>query len=77
MEIAVEDDGPGMDEATRERAFVPFFTTKASGTGLGLSLCERLVCAQSGELELRSKPDEGTCVTVRLPAVARANPSPA
>lgn len=66
--ISVSDDGPGMDEATLERAFVPFYTTKEGGTGLGLALCERLIQAQGGTIELRSKPGEGTVVTVRLPA---------
>jgi C4-dicarboxylate-specific signal transduction histidine kinase len=66
--IAVSDSGPGMDEATLERAFVPFFTTKERGLGLGLALCERLTRAQGGSIELRSKPGEGTSVSIRLPA---------
>ncbi len=66
--IAVSDTGPGMDEATLERAFVPFFTTKERGLGLGLALCERLTRAQGGSIELRSKPGEGTSVSIRLPA---------
>jgi two-component system sensor histidine kinase HydH len=67
VEIAVEDDGPGMNEDTLERAFVPFFTTKEQGVGMGLALCERLVRAQGGSIQLRSRPDEGTAVTIRLP----------
>ncbi len=67
-EILVEDDGPGMDEATLERALVPFFTTKEEGTGLGLALCDRLVRAQGGVLTLRSRPDEGTTARIRLPS---------
>jgi signal transduction histidine kinase len=66
--ISVSDSGPGMDEATLERAFVPFFTTKERGLGLGLALCERLTRAQGGSIELRSKPGEGTSVSIRLPA---------
>ncbi len=68
VEIAVEDAGPGMDEATLARAFVPFFTTRERGLGLGLALCERLTRAQGGAIHLRSKPGEGTVVTLRLPA---------
>jgi signal transduction histidine kinase len=68
LEIALEDDGPGMDDQTLERAFVPFFTTKERGGGLGLALCERLVRAQGGTIHLRSKPGEGTAVRIRLPA---------
>lgn len=67
-EIRVEDDGSGMDEATLDRAAVPFFTTKEEGTGLGLALCERLVRAQGGTLRLLSRPDEGTAAIIRLPA---------
>jgi signal transduction histidine kinase len=67
LEIAVEDDGPGMDDTTLERAFIPFYTTKEQGTGLGLALCERLIRAQGGTIQLRSRPGEGTIVLIRLP----------
>lgn len=73
VEIDVSDDGPGMDEETLERALQPFFTTRAGGTGLGLALCERLVRAQGGSLELRSRPGDGTGVRIHLPR-ARAEP---
>jgi signal transduction histidine kinase len=76
VEIEVADSGPGMDEATLARAFVPFFTTKERGLGLGLALCERLTRAQGGSIELRSKAGEGTTVAIRLPA-ARAPESEA
>ena len=66
-EIAVEDNGPGMDEPTLERALLPFFTTRTEGTGLGLALCDRLVRAQSGVLSLHSRPGQGTTAVVRLP----------
>jgi signal transduction histidine kinase len=67
IEIVVSDDGPGMDEATLDRAFVPFFTTREDGTGLGLALCERVLRAQGGSIELRSRPGEGTVVQIRIP----------
>jgi len=67
IEITVTDDGPGMDEATLDRAFVPFFTTREGGTGLGLALCERVLRAQGGSIELRSRPGEGTVVQIRIP----------
>ncbi len=72
VEIEVADSGPGMDEATLARAFVPFFTTKERGLGLGLALVERLTRAQGGAIQLRSKPGDGTTVTLRLPAGAEA-----
>jgi signal transduction histidine kinase len=67
IEITISDDGRGMDEATLDRAFVPFFTTRENGTGLGLALCERVLRAQGGSIELRSRPGEGTVVQIRIP----------
>ena len=67
IEIRIEDDGPGMDEPTLERAFVPFFTTRPQGTGLGLALCERMVRELDGSIRLTSQPGEGTTVFIRLP----------
>jgi signal transduction histidine kinase len=66
VEIFVTDDGPGMDEGTLERVFIPFFTTKDSGTGLGLALCEKLIRSQGGAMEIESAPEEGTTVRVLL-----------
>jgi signal transduction histidine kinase len=74
VEISIEDDGPGMDTPTRERAFVPFFTTKETGVGFGLALCERLVRAQGGTIDLRSIPDRGTRVTIGLPVRGSESP---
>ena len=51
VEIAVADDGRGMDEETLQRALVPFFTTKDRGSGLGLALSERLLGAQGGLID--------------------------
>jgi signal transduction histidine kinase len=70
VEIVIADDGPGMDEATLDRAAVPFFTTREEGTGLGLALCDRLVRAQGGTLRMLSRPGMGTSAVVRLPAVS-------
>ncbi len=74
VEIVLKDDGPGMEPATLDRAMVPFFTTKERGTGLGLSLCERLVRAQGGSIALRSTPGRGTEVAIRLPAWDETDP---
>jgi signal transduction histidine kinase len=67
IEIIVTDDGPGLDAHTKERAFIPFFSTKSAGRGLGLPLCERLMRAQGGSIVLSSEPGEGTEVLLRLP----------
>jgi two-component system sensor histidine kinase PilS (NtrC family) len=70
--LAVEDDGPGMSEAQRERVFTPFFTTKAKGTGLGLAVVHRIVDAHGGSVAVHSRPGEGARFVVRLPASAPA-----
>jgi two-component system sensor histidine kinase HydH len=68
LRVEIADDGPGMDEQTLQQAQRPFFTTKSSGTGLGLPLARRLVEAHDGVLELSSSPGRGTRVRIALPA---------
>ncbi len=67
LRIRVQDDGTGMDEATVERLFSPFFTTKASGTGLGLVSCKRIVESLDGAISVWSRPGEGTRFDLLLP----------
>ncbi len=50
-----------------ERLFIPFFTTKESGTGLGLPICQRIVQAHGGELDVQSVEEFGATFIVRLP----------
>ncbi|KRG85275.1 MULTISPECIES: hybrid sensor histidine kinase/response regulator [Stenotrophomonas] len=65
--IRVQDQGIGMDETTLERLFSPFFTTKASGTGLGLVSCKRIVESLDGTISVSSRLGEGTCFNLLLP----------
>ena len=67
--IKVEDNGSGMDEATVNQAFDPFFTTKTDkqGSGLGLAVCKSIIDAYGGTITLKSKPGIGTEVTIILP----------
>jgi len=67
-----------MDAETQRRIFEPFFTAKGPelGTGLGLSTVWGLVQSQSGRIDVRSAPDEGTTFTIRVP-LARASSVPA
>jgi signal transduction histidine kinase len=67
VNLLVRDEGAGMTPEVRERTFEPFFTTKARGTGLGLTICRRIVEVHGGTIELNSEPDTGTTVTVSLP----------
>ncbi len=69
VRVSVEDSGPGVPAALRERIFEPFFTTKPAGhgTGLGLSVCERLVTAAGGDLTLADSDLGGACFRVTLP----------
>ena len=67
--LQVEDSGPGIPEAIREKIFEPFFTTKKEGlgTGLGLSLTKKIVESFGGEIRLKSEIGKGSRFEVRLP----------
>jgi signal transduction histidine kinase len=67
VRLRVRDHGSGMDEATCARAFLPFFTTKPHGTGLGLAVVARVVRACRGAVTLQSAAGEGTTVEVYFP----------
>ena len=66
--IAISDNGPGLSKAMTGEVFRPFFTTKGTGTGLGLPLSRRLIRRYGGTLTLESVEGRGTTVTIRLPA---------
>lgn len=67
VELSVTDDGCGMDEETRGRAFEPFFSTKFTGRGLGLSVVLGLARTHGGVVAIHSTPGEGTEVRVSFP----------
>jgi signal transduction histidine kinase len=68
--IAVQDTGVGMDEEALSRVFEPYFSTKATGTGLGLTIASRNVELSGGSIAVASRKGEGTTVTIRLRVVA-------
>ena len=65
--VSVKDSGRGMDAATREKIFNPFFTTKEHGTGLGLALTARIVEDHQGTIAAESEEGAGTTFTVTVP----------
>jgi len=65
--MTVTDTGPGIPPEVREKLFTPFFTTKARGTGLGLSTARRFVEAQGGTIAVDCPPAGGTSVSIELP----------
>lgn len=68
--LEVSDDGSGMSEEVKSRAFEPYFTTKAgSGTGLGLPTIAAIAARSSAQLSLDSKEGAGTTLTLRFPAI--------
>lgn len=69
-EIAVRDNGPGIDEAILDKVMTPFFTTKPPnvGVGLGLSRCADAARQHSGTIGIEMWPGTGTTVRIRLPA---------
>jgi two-component system nitrogen regulation sensor histidine kinase NtrY len=69
--IDVRDRGPGFTAAALEHALVPFYSTKETGTGLGLTLCREIVEAHGGRLRIANRPDGGAVVTLWLPHVGQ------
>jgi len=67
VEISVSDTGAGIPPESLERIFRPFFTTKRGGTGLGLSLCRRIIRQHGGALTVESKLGKGSRFIIRLP----------
>ena len=65
--IRVEDDGPGIPRDIRQKIFDPFFTTKSHSTGIGLSLCHRIITDHNGRLDIGVSELGGACFLVELP----------
>jgi len=75
VSITVRDTGPGLTNAIKEKLFSPFFTTKSSGMGMGLSICRSTIEARGGKLDGDNHPDGGAVFTMQLlitPEVAHA-----
>ena len=70
--IEVTDTGIGIPESEMKNLFKPFYTTKPSGIGLGLTYCRRTVEAHKGTIEVESKAGEGTKITISMPKTPEA-----
>ena len=67
VEVVVADTGPGIPRAHLGRLFVPGFTTKETGSGVGLAIAERVVAAHHGRITVDSEEGKGTTITITLP----------
>jgi signal transduction histidine kinase len=71
--LEIIDNGPGMDERTRQRMFQAFFSTRAAGSGLGLPTVKKIVEAHGGTIDCDSEKGQGTRFHIRLPPASPAS----
>lgn len=64
--ITVRDNGEGILPEVQDKIFVPFFTTKTSGSGIGLSLCKQIMNQHGGNISVYSEPGKGSCFTLQF-----------
>ena len=67
LRVQVRDTGPGFPEDSKHRLFDPFYTTKASGTGLGLHICQNIALRHGGRMEATNHPEDGAIVSLYMP----------
>jgi signal transduction histidine kinase len=67
LQIEVLDTGPGIPDDLADKIFAPFFTTKPTGSGLGLTICSQIIKAHGGVLEAASRPEGGARFSFILP----------
>jgi signal transduction histidine kinase len=70
--VAVRDSGPGLPDASPERVFEAFYTTKPSGLGMGLSICRSIVEAHGGRLWATPNEPHGAAFCMMLPIVEKS-----
>jgi two-component system, NtrC family, nitrogen regulation sensor histidine kinase NtrY len=64
--LKVADNGQGMTEEVMDKIFIPFFSTKKSGSGIGLSLCKQIVMLHKGTIQVQSKEGQGTVFVMQF-----------
>ena len=65
--LTVEDEGPGIPDALRDKLFSPFFTTKSDGLGMGLAICRAILQSLGGSIRCQNRPGDGAAFHVELP----------
>lgn len=65
--MLIEDNGPGMSEQVMASLGEPFYTTKETGTGIGIPICQKIIKEHNGEFFIDSKQNQGTKITIQLP----------
>ncbi|MHB0879009.1 MAG: PAS domain-containing protein [Anaerolineae bacterium] len=76
VRLTVADEGSGIPKGLESRIFDPYFTTKPSGSGLGLSVVYSIVVKHGGYITVESEPGQGSCFSLYLPAVGAATEAP-
>ena len=71
VEIAIQDNGIGIDAEQQERIFTPYFTTKSSGSGIGLSVVRQIIEKHNGSIRFESIPTKGTTFYIRLKLLSK------
>jgi signal transduction histidine kinase len=67
IQIGIQDTGAGMSSETQAQLFTPYYTTKESGTGLGMAIVQRIITDHDGEITVNSTEGVGTTVQIELP----------
>lgn len=68
VKISISDNGPGIPANLIDKIFDPYFSTKKTGSGLGLAVCHSIITKHNGYIDVKSSPNEGTTFTIILPA---------
>jgi len=74
--LQIADTGKGLTPDQQRQLFVPFFSTKTDGTGLGLAMAEQIVTEHAGRIECTSEVGKGTTFTLYLPPTEETNHDP-
>jgi signal transduction histidine kinase len=73
VEITIADTGTGISKDNLEKIWMPFFTTKAKGMGLGLPICKQITEAHGGSISVESKLGKGTTFAITIPVASKSN----